>query len=110
MFIRESSRVDCKALNINCNNKHGSRCEQHRNEVMPDFPQNTEIKKSGLPGILKLAFAITVILVASLATLLVMGSISKEVFYDYLITLLSIIAIGTVAAVIIAILSGPGKS
>jgi len=77
---------------------------------MPDFPQNTEIKKSGLPGILKLAFAITVILVASLAALLVMGSISKEVFYDYLITLLSIIAIGTVAAVIIAILTGPGKS
>ena len=77
---------------------------------MPDFPQNTEIKKSGLPGILKFAFAITVILLASLAVLLVMDSISKEAFYDYLITLLSIVAIGTVAAVIITILTGPDKS
>ena len=77
---------------------------------MPDFPQNNEIKKSGLPGILKLAFAITVILVASLAALLVMGSISKEAFNDYLITLLSIVVIGTVAAVLIAILTGPDKS
>ena len=44
---------------------------------MPDFPQNTEIKKSGLPGILKLAFAITVILIASLAALLVIAGLSS---------------------------------
>jgi hypothetical protein len=77
---------------------------------MADLPQPTDSKNSGLPGILKLAFAITVILVASLAILLVMGSISREAFNDYLVTLLSVVVIGTLAAALITILTGPGKS
>ncbi len=77
---------------------------------MSDLPQTTTSNKSGLSGILKLAFAITVILVAALAILLVTGTISKEVFNDYLTTLLSVIVIGTIAAALITILIGPGKS
>ncbi len=77
---------------------------------MSDDSQQTNDSKSGLPGILKFSFAIAVMLVAGLAILLVTGNISKETFNDYLVTLITVIAIGTVAAALIAFLSGPGKS
>ena len=78
--------------------------------LMSDQPQPTESNKSALSGILKLAFIVTVILVAVLAMLLVTGTISTEMFNDYLTTLLSVIVISTIAAALIAILTGPGKS
>ena len=77
---------------------------------MTDQPPSTETRKSGLPGILKLAFIVTVVLVAVLAILRVTGTISTEAFNDYLTTVLSVIVIGTVAAALIAILTAPGKS
>lgn len=77
---------------------------------MAEQQAQTKPEKNGLPGILKFAIMLAVIVVAILAILLLTNTISRAVFNDYLMTLLGVIVIGTVAAALISMLSGPGKS
>lgn len=65
--------------------------------------------RRGLLGILKIALIITVLLIASLATLLATDVLDSEAFYNYLKTLLIVIGIATVSSVVVAMLSSPDK-
>jgi len=76
---------------------------------MSDNPENIPSRNLGLMGTLKIAAAITVILIACLSILLVTDTISREVFNEYLMTLLTVVIIATIAGAIIALMIRPGK-
>lgn len=69
----------------------------------------TTSKNTGLIGTLKIAAALLVILLALLAMLMVMNVISMDQFKSYLMTVTTVILIGTFAGVVIAMLVRPDK-
>ncbi len=76
---------------------------------MPDKQETTPSRNLGLIGTLKIAAATLVFLFAGLAILLVMDTISRDQFNEYIITLFTVVFIGTIAGVVIALLIRPGK-
>jgi len=76
---------------------------------MSDKPASQSSKNPGLMGTLKLAAGLTVILLAGLAIFWVMDMITRDQFMEYMLTLLTVIGIGTVAGAAIALVIRPGK-
>jgi len=76
---------------------------------MSDQHDDTGSKNQGLLGILKLAFIISVIVLASLLILLTTDIISRDTFDAYFKTLFSVIGITTLASVVIALLIRTGN-
>lgn len=76
---------------------------------MSDKPAPQSNRNLGLMGTLKIAAGLIVILLAGLAILWVMDMITSNQFIEYMLTLLTVVVIGSMAGAVIALMIRPGK-